>query len=311
MLNRIYCIYSTSYILEKKELDNIVKDNKYSIYNALEDDLEDILDNANYVSLFNDINYIVVKNVSWFSSNKKNDNEELLLKYLESPNDSTVLILLLSDKMNGVKKVSKIVKEKYKYIEILDFNQKDLRIEINKYLKSNNIKMDYDSVTYLMNNMNNKYDLIIHELEKVELYGNKNPTFMDINNIVSRNVLDNNFKFIEAIMNKNIKEVFNYFDDFLLNKNSPIMLFSMLANEYRNIYFVKTMLNSRDRSEIMSLLNIKYSFQMDKLTNYSYSFKKEELENYLLEICDLDYKIKQGKISDKRALEMFLLKSCN
>ena len=62
---------------------------------------------------------------------------------------------------------------------------------------------------------------------------------------------------------------------------------------------------------MMSTLGIRFSFQIDKLINYSYSYKDKELEDYLLDLCNLDYKIKQGKITDKLALELFFLKVCN
>ena len=314
MKNNIYCIYSTSYRLLDKELNKIIKDNKYTTIDANEEDIEDIFENANYVNLFMDKNYIVVKNVSWFSSTKKGNNgesrDDIILSYLNDPNKNTILILILSDKMNGLKKISKIVKEKYNYLEILDYNVKELREEINKFLKKNNIKIDYDGVTYIINNSLNKYDLVMNELNKVLLYDKKELTLVDLKHIISINVLDNNFKFIDAVMEKNIKEVFRYYDDFLLNKNSPIMFLNILAGEYRKLYFVKTMIKNRDKSEIMSLLKIRYSFQMDKLINYSYSFSIKELEDNLVLLCDLDYKIKQGKITDKLALEWFFIKLC-
>ena len=314
MKNNIYCIYSTSYRLLDKELNKIIKDNKYTTIDANEEDIEDIFENANYVNLFMDKNYIVVKNVSWFSSTKKGNNgesrDDIILSYLNDPNKNTILILILSDKMNGLKKISKIVKEKYNYLEILDYNVKELREEINKFLKKNNIKIDYDGVTYIINNSLNKYDLVMNELDKVLLYDKKELTLVDLKHIISINVLDNNFKFIDAVMEKNIKEVFRYYDDFLLNKNSPIMFLNILAGEYRKLYFVKTMIKNRDKSEIMSLLKIRYSFQMDKLINYSYSFSIKELEDNLVLLCDLDYKIKQGKITDKLALEWFFIKLC-
>ena len=35
-----------------------------------------------------------------------------------------------------------------------------------------------------------------------------------------------------------------------------------------------------------------------------------QLEEYLVMLCDLDHKIKRGKISNKLALEMFIMKIC-
>ena len=89
------------------------------------------------------------------------------------------------------------------------------------------------------------------------------------------------------------------------------MLMIMLANEYRNVYLVKKLLRNNSKNDIMKMLDIKFSFQIDKLINYSYSYKEKDLEGYLLELCNLDYDIKQGNITDKLALELFLLKACS
>lgn len=314
MKNNIYVIYSTSFRLLEEEISKIVKNNSYTTYNLEEEELEDVLNDAAYFTLFDDKKYMVVKNVTCFSANKKGSEvtskDDYLINYLNEPNDNTVLILVLKDKMNGTKKVSKIVKEKYNYIEITNPNQKETRDIVNTFLKKNKIKLDYDEVTYIINSLDNNYDLIMNELEKLLLFDKKDISFKDLTNIISSNVLDNNFKFIEYIMNKDIKKVFKYYDDFLLNKNSPIMLMSMLANEYRNVYLVKKLMMNNNKNDIMKKLDIRFSFQIDKLINYSYSYKEKDLENKLLELCNLDYEIKQGNITDKLALELFLLKAC-
>lgn len=322
MKNNIYCIYSTSYRLLEKELNKILKDNNYTTYNADEVDTEDIFENANYINLFMDKNYMVVKNVNWFSSKKRGNNEEIeeekvdnkdqvILSYLENPNKNTVLILILNDKMNGQKKISKLIKENYNYIELLEYNVKELREEINKYLKKNKINIDYDGVSYIINNSLNKYDIVMNELDKILLYGKKDLDLKDLTNIISVGVLDNNFKFLDAVMDKDLKEIFRYYDDYILNKNYPVIFMTMLANEYRKIYFIKTLLNKRNKSELRSLLKVKYDFQMDKLIRYSYSYSEKELEDNLVLLCDLDYQIKQGKMNDKVALEWFFIKICS
>ena len=314
MKDCVYVIYSSSYRLLEDALRKVIKDNSYTIYNLDDESLEDVLNDASYFTLFDDKKYMVVKNVTCFSANKRGTDlgksDEYLLNYLNEPNDNTVLILVLKEKMNGTKKISKLVKERYNYIEITNPNQKETRDIINTFLKKNKIKLDYDEVTYIINSLDNNYDLIINELEKLLLYDKKEISFKDLTNIISSNVLDNNFKFIEYIMNKDIKKVFKYYDDFLLNKNSPIMLMSMLANEYRNVYLVKKLMMNNNKNDIMKKLDIRFSFQIDKLINYSYSYKEKDLENKLLELCNLDYEIKQGNITDKLALELFLLKAC-
>ena len=111
-------------------------------------------------------------------------------------------------------------------------------------------------------------------------------------------------------MNKKMKESFKIFDDLMLQKVEPIMLLSMLAKEIRNTLLVKKMISNKNKSEMMKLLGINYDFMIDKLINNSYSYKERELEEYLVDICDMDYKIKTGKISNRLALEMIIMKIC-
>ena len=96
----------------------------------------------------------------------------------------------------------------------------------------------------------------------------------------------------------------------MLQKVEPIMLMSMIAKEIRNTLLVKKMTKSYDKKEIMKKLGINFDFQIDKLINNSYSFSEKKLEEYLVYLCDMDYKIKKGKISNKLALELFILEIC-
>ena len=315
MKDNIFALYSTSFRLLEEEIEKITGGNSYTTYNLDEMEIDDVLNDASYYTLFDDKNYMVVKNVTNFSANKKgkesSNKDDYLLNYLNEPNDNTVLILVLKEKLNATKKISKIVKDKYNYVELNNPNQKESRNIINKFLQKNKISIDYDGITYIINSLDNNYDLIMNELNKLLLYSKKELNMKDLTYIISSNVLDNNFKFIDYIMDKDIKSIFKYYDDFLLNKNSPIMLMSMLANEYRNVYLVKSMIRKKSKEDMMSTLGIRFSFQIDKLINYSYYYKDKELEDYLLDLCNLDYKIKQGKITDKLALELFFLKVCN
>ena len=132
----------------------------------------------------------------------------------------------------------------------------------------------------------------------------------DVKQIVARNLEDNNFKFIDCIMKKDIKNSFKIYDDLLLQRVEPIMLLSMLAKEIRNTLLVKKLLEKNNKRDIMNILGIKFDFQIDKLINNSYSYKEKELEDLLVYLCDLDYSIKIGKVTNKMALNLFILNIC-
>ncbi len=314
-MKNIYLISSSSIHLIDEEINKIVKDNAYTTFDLNNVLIDDVLEEASYFSLFDDIKYMVCKNANMFAASKKSSSEETtskkdnnLLKYLEEPNPNTVLIFTLNGKADSKKKIVKVIKDKDGLIEIPDLKPKDMFNKINDLLKKDHYKIDSDTLYYIINNSLNNYDLIINELDKIKLYyqDKKDIKYEDVINIVSKNLEDNNFKFVEVVMNKNIKEAFKMYDDLMIQKVEPIMLMIMIAKEIRNTLLVKMMKN-RSRSEMMKVLGYNYDFQLDKILSYTRLYKTKELEDYLILISDLDYKIKRGKITNKLALQMLIM----
>ena len=316
-METIYLISSNSYRLIEDEVLNIVNKNPYTTFDLNSISIEEVLEEAAYFSLFQEKKYLLVKNANLFGTLKKKNNDENeiskkdlnLLKYLEEPNPNTILIFTINGKIDSKKKICKIIKEKHKLIQIDDLKPKDIYTKVEKDLKANGFKCDYNTIYYIINNCQNNYDLVMNEIDKIKLYYGKGTIIKqeDVSNIISRNIEDNNFKFIDTVLSKNIKETFRIFDDLMLQKVEPLMLIVMLSKEFRNLLLVKKLAMQKSKKELMNILGINYDFQIDKLINNSYSFKEKELTEYLTMLCDLDYKIKTGKISNKLALEMFLL----
>lgn len=318
-MDNIYLICSNSYHLMEDKIKEIIGKNIYTTYDLNYENIDDIIEEASLISLFQEKRIMLVKNANIFGSSRKGKTEETatkkddkVLKYLENPNKDTILIFTIYGNCDGKKKICKKVKDSYSLITIPDLKPKEIYTNATKYMKNNGYQIDYDTMYYIINNSLNNYDLVINELNKIMLYYGKgcNVSFNDVTHIVSKNIVDSNFKFIDAIMNKNIKESFKIYDDLMLQKVEPIMLLNMLYKEIKNTLLVKKMINKNSKREIMDTLSINYEFQIDKLINNSYSFKENKLEEYILLLSDLDYKIKTGKISNKLALQVFIMELC-
>lgn len=315
-MGTVYLISSSSYRLMEEEINKIVKNNSYNTFDLNVITMDEVLEEAAYFSLFDEDKYMVVKNANIFTATKKakdddavSKKDETLLKYLEAPNNKTILIFTVNGKIDGKKKICKTIKSNYNLIEVAELKPKEIVTRLDKILKDDGYKCNSDILYYIVNNSLNNYDLAVSEIEKIKLYYGKGVTVKDsdVRNICSHNIDDNNFKFIDAVMKKDIKESFRLYEELMLQKVEPIMLMSMLAKEIRNTLLVKQMVNQNTKSYIMKTLGINYDFQMDKFLNNSYLYKEKKLEDSLVMLCDLDYKIKTGKISNKLALEMFIL----
>lgn len=318
-MDKIYLICSNSYHLMGEEINKIINNQPYTTYDLNYENIDDILEEASLISLFQERRIMLVKNAHIFGTSSKSKDEsktskkdDKLLQYLENPNPDTTIIFTIYGNSDGKKKICKKIKDTYTLITLPELKPKEIYTKAIQYMKDNGYKIDYDTMYYIINNSLNNYDLVMNELNKIILYYGKgcNVNFNDVTNIVSKNIIDSNFKFIDAIMNKNIKESFKIYDDLMLQKVEPIMLLNMLYKEIKNTLLVKKMLNTKSKKDIMSTLNINYEFQLDKLINNSYSFKENKLEEYILLLSNLDYQIKTGKISNKLALQLFIMEVC-
>lgn len=321
-MENIYLISSSSYRLMEDEIHKIVKDHEYTSFDLNYQAIDDILDEANYFSLFDEDKYMIVRNANIFGATRKKENEEdeektskkddKLINYLENPNPKTILLFTTYNKPASNKKIVKMIADKYQIIRVEDLKPSDIYSKLDKAFKDDGYKCSKDTLYYIINNSLNNYDLSYNEVEKIKLYYGKGceVKLEDVKEIISRAVDDNNFKFIDTVVLKNIKESFKLYEDLMRQKVMPIMLLTMLAKEFRNMLIYKKSSKSMSKNEIMKMLEIKYEFQLDKSINNSYNYSIKDLENILVYLADLDFKIKSGKITDKRALELFILYLC-
>ena len=100
LIMHIYLITGDSIRLIDEEIKKIIKDNtNVETFDLNVIDLESLLEEASYLSLFEEKRFMIVKNATMFGTEKINEkNNELLLKYLDNPNDNTVLIFTYNGK---------------------------------------------------------------------------------------------------------------------------------------------------------------------------------------------------------------------
>ena len=79
-MNNVYLISCNSIYMMEDEIKKIVKDNIYSTFDLNSCELDDVLEEANYFSLFDEAKYMVVKNANLFLASKKKEKKRKLMK---------------------------------------------------------------------------------------------------------------------------------------------------------------------------------------------------------------------------------------
>ena len=309
----IYILYGTINYLINKEISKIIEDNnideininKYDLTNTY---LTDIINDASSMSLFDDKKVIIVNNSYIFTGTTKKALEQdstILENYLNNINDNTILIFIVNnDKLDERKKITKLVK---KIGTIKEFNNID-NISLVKELFSD-YNISTDNIKYLLERVGDDTTLLATEIGKIKIYKDKdkNITKDDITNLISKSLEVNNFKLIDAIINKNKNEAIMLYQDRIKLNEEPIAIIIALANQIRIMYQVKELyLNGYTENNIASILKI-HPYRVKLANQNSKKYDSDILLNYLKQLANLDISIKTGKIDKQLGLELFIL----
>ncbi len=309
----VYLLYGTINYLINKEITKIIKENnieeinvnKYDLNNTY---LNDIVNDASSMSLFDDKKIIIVNNSYIFTGTTKKvleQNIEILENYLNNLNENTILIFIVNnDKLDERKKITKLIK---KIGIVKEFNNID-NISLVKELFGE-YSISNENIKYLIERVGEETTLLATEIEKLKIYkdNDKNITKDDITNLISKSLEVNNFKLIDAIINKNKNEAFTLYQDRIKLNEEPIAIIIALANQIRIMYQVKQLyLNGYTENNIASILKI-HPYRVKLANQNSKKYDSDLLLTYLSKLADLDISIKTGKIDKQLGLELFIL----
>lgn len=304
----IYLIVNNSYHIIDDEVAKIVGNREYQIIDYLKTDMYSLVNEANYTDLFSSEKILVVKNCIFLGSKDKIDTKPLE-KYLANPNSLTTLILTYNGTIDERKKIIKQIKENYHYKIIKPLYHKDIVDKLLTMIKQKGFRIKLEDLEYLVDCSLNNYDVAYNEVEKIFLYYNKACEIesKDVRKLVSFTLEDNNFKFVDAVIQNNFNMALAILKDFKIAKVEAIALVNLLAREYRLMLLVKELsvsgLSSRDMGVKLNLAD----WQVNKAIKNSYNFTNKDLEKELIKLCELDYKMKRGLIDKYLGLEMYIL----
>lgn len=311
----IYLIASESFRQINEEISKIIKDSKnVTNFDLTIDTLEDVLVEAGYFSMFQEEKFIIVRNANFFGTGKIGDKDsEMLLNYFNAPNSLSVLIFICPEKLDSRKKITKLIKEKYKVIDIPPLKHYEIENKVLEYLKKAKYQIDEESAKFIVANSLNNYDIALGEADKIMLYY-KTPSkilFKDVQMITSKQINTNNFLFVDAVVEGDLKKALDLYHDLTIMKVDPTVLISLLARDYRILLEIKTMQeNNKNDYEIMNTLGLQ-NWQYDRYLKKIFPFKKIELENILVKLSNTDLEIKSGKKDKFVALELLILDICS
>lgn len=311
----IYVLYGEESYLLKKEMHRIIdkhvtfeKEMNTVTYDAGKTNIEEIIADAQTVPFFSDFKVIIVNHSSFLSgSNDTSIDVEVLNKYMDSPNESTILILVCdSQKLDSRKKIVKRLQKEATIKQFSMFNEFERDKFVQKECEKRNISFDKDAYREFCFRIGFSCERIITELDKLQLYQSTLQK-EDIKALVTRPLDDNVFDVFQALLSNNVKRAYQYWLDFNAQNIDPIALIAMLASQYRFLHQVKILqMSGTGKSEIASQLQA-HPYRVEKTLQSCSYINEKEISKTLNELAQLDQNIKAGRVDKKLGFEMFIL----
>lgn len=311
-MEKMFLIITNDKITLDYQLREILKKNKDAEvvhYDLLEVPIEQLIEDLDTYNFLSSQKIIIGHNATFLSSEKTNKavehNLERLEKYVESPNEENILILV-NDSIDKRKKITSYLCKKITLIEKIEEN--DIHNLIKQELED--YQMDSSTEKLLLEYCGNEYERVFHEIEKLKLYkmDEKVITKEDIEKIVMKSMDDNIFHLVDSILTGNKKYAFELYQNFLLHGEQVVKIINLLSNKIRLIYQVKVLLKDRNTDQTISKLLKVHEYPVKLAREASYRYSETTLLDYLFKLSKLDLEIKSGETSGLVEFEMLLAK---
>lgn len=318
MNRNCYLFYGNDIFRIKKETELLFQENEIDlesveVYDAEEEGIDQAITNAMTMPFMADKKGVIIKNASFLDGRTTlNENEaEKLKRFCELKLEETILVIQnnadnLSNKISIVKYLTKnIITKKF----IQDAKDFDVYDYVRKELSKHNLRIQPFALTQFINRANTSHENLNNELQKLIFYAYKKGE-IDANcvfEVVSREIEDNIFELVNALLERDREKVFKVYDDLVVHNVRSTQILAVVANKFLEILYTK------------SLLGIGYTkFDIEKFFGYSsgrvyYMIKNaQETDDELLyenieKLETLDYQIKSGKIDKDLGPQLFFL----
>ena len=316
-LHNIYLFYGEEAYLKEyyiNQVTELIPDGGYPEFNRISFKLhnfstEDISDAVESFPFMSDKKLIYFSGSGIFSSKgeKINDTEkQFWVNVFKSLTDDTILIFNETD-IDKRGSVYKAAAKKGFVIEFSYMKESDLVNWVLKQSLDNKYKIDKRDIEYLVSLCDDGLSNLKNELDKLFSYcDDKIISRHDIDRIVSKPLQFRIFDLTDGILDGNTSAVVSVLNE-LNTQNEPAFgTLYLLFSTFNRILKAKVLAeNHTPYAEIVQRLGV-HKFIAQKSIEYAQRISEKTLVKIVSAVSELDLAIKEGRLSDRAALEKYV-----
>lgn len=291
------------------------RDMNFSSFDLEEVSLGDVINEAISAPFFGERRLVFAEHPYFLTGERvKNvieQDADLLLKYIQNPTPSTILVIFASyDKLDSRKKLVKKLKKTASLVDAGKMEGPVLSRTINNDLKNDGYQIEPGALDLLINKTKGNYSLITNQLNKLKLYAlnSKKIDQAAVSELVPQSLEDNVFDLMNEILKKNVYQAEELYHQFLLQKIDPILLVAILISQLRVLIQVM-ILSNRGLSEATIAKSLKLNPYRVKMSHrQGRGLNLNQLREMYAAIVNLDFQIKSGQGDKELLFDLFIAK---
>ncbi|MCX7746739.1 MAG: DNA polymerase III subunit delta [Clostridia bacterium] len=321
---RLYLFYGPEEYLKKYYLESIEKELLREDLAALnrivlegKPDVRKVVEACETLPMFSEKKLVIIKNSGLLKAGKKAGEEkgknkgqsDELLTYLQNIPDYTCLVFYEAEVDKRMKLVDTIKKNGL-VVEFAYQKPVELVKWVTKVFKSHQKEIDQADASKLVENSEQGMTEILNEVNKLILYlgDRKRVAGEDIEKVCTKSIKGRIFDLTDAIAEKNRGKALKLLEDMVVLKEPIPKILFMITRQFRQVLEIKLLKESgMSGDKAASEMGIT-PYMAGKLIKQSGSFSVEKLKNAIHESLELDRAIKTGKIKDRIAAEILIVK---
>ncbi|MDD6845010.1 MAG: DNA polymerase III subunit delta [Clostridia bacterium] len=306
----VYLLYGDEPYLKKQYEDKLIKavvsddTMNYSFFDKESVSVKEIISIGDTLPFFAEKRLIVVENSGFF----KSSNDELAM-YIKNMPDYLIIIFVEEQ----IDKRNKLYKSVSETGYVSEMNAQPVSV-LTKWIKglfnAENKEITGEAVTCILDRTGASMNLIKQEIEKLVTYVDNRPVIEkhDVEAVCSTQTVSRIFEMISAIGEKNQQKALNLYYDLLTLKEKPMSILFLIVRQFNGILQVSQGLSQGKNNSAMAKEIGIQPFLVGKYASCARKFTPEILYSALKDCAQVEEDVKSGKLIDRIAVEMIIIK---
>lgn len=310
-LKQVYLLFGEEGYLKRQYKNRLTKamlpeedTMNYASYEGKGIDLKEVIDLAETMPFFAERRLIVFENTGFF----KTGGADLADYIKELP--ETTSFLFIENEVDKRSKLYKAVKAKGRVVELAFQDEATLKRWIAGNVKKENKQITEQTIVYFLDKTGTNMENITKELEKLFCYAYDRDmiTKEDVEAVCVTQISNHIFEMVDAMAQKKQRRALELYYELLALKEPPMRILFLMIRQYRILLQVKGLLKAGyGRKEIASKAGL-HPFVAGKYMDQAKHFQTKALREVLEDGAEMEQCVKTGRLSDKLAVELFLVK---